>query len=48
VVTSALSMLGIRLGNRLGNSFGKRMEMVGGLVLWLIGLRILGSHLFLW
>jgi putative Mn2+ efflux pump MntP len=44
VVTSSLSLVGIRLGNGLGNAFGKRMEMIGGLLLCLIGLRILGAH----
>jgi putative Mn2+ efflux pump MntP len=46
VVTGGLSLLGIRLGTRLGIRFGKRMEIVGGVILNLIGLRILVSHLF--
>jgi putative Mn2+ efflux pump MntP len=46
VVTSGLSLLGIRLGTQLGARFGKRMEIVGGAILNLIGLRILLSHLF--
>jgi len=46
VVTSRLSLLGIRLGARLGARFGKRMEIVGGAILSLLGLRILLSHLF--
>jgi len=41
VVTFAMSLLGLRLGNRLGEKFGKRMEIVGGAILVLIGLRIL-------
>ena len=45
VVTAALSLLGIYLGNRLRSVWGKRMEQVGGLILILIGLRIVMSHL---
>jgi manganese efflux pump family protein len=45
VVTGLISWLGIFLGNRLGQRFGKRMEIIGGIVLILIGIRILLSHL---
>ena len=46
IVTAGMSLLGLQLGNRLGQAFGKRMEIVGGALLVLIGLRILVSHLF--
>ena len=45
VVSAALSLLGLRLGGRLGAKFGKRMESVGGMILIGIGLRILLSHI---
>ena len=45
VVTGGLSLFGLRAGNRLGKRFGKRMEIVGGLILIAIGLRVLISHL---
>ncbi len=45
VVTAGLSFAGVRLGNRLGTRFGKRMEIAGGVVLILIGLRILLDHM---
>lgn len=45
VVTGLISLLGIYLGNRLGQKFGKRMEIIGGIILVLIGFRILLSHL---
>lgn len=45
VVTAGLSLLGLRLGNQLGKKFGKRMEIAGGLILIIIGARILVSHL---
>jgi putative Mn2+ efflux pump MntP len=46
VVTAALSVLGMHLGSRLGARFGKIMEIVGGLVLIVIGIRILVEHIF--
>jgi manganese efflux pump family protein len=45
VVTASMSLGGLLLGYRLGETFGKRTEIVGGLVLIGIGLRILISHL---
>ncbi len=45
LVTGLISWLGIYLGNRLGQKFGKRMEIIGGIILILIGIRILLSHL---
>ena len=40
VVTGLISWLGILLGNRLGVRFGKRMEIIGGIILILMGIRI--------
>jgi len=37
--------LGLRLGKILGRKVGKRMEILGGMVLILIGIRIVVSHL---
>ncbi len=45
VTSVLLSILGIFIGGRLGSKFGKRMELIGGLVLIGIGLRVLLSHL---
>ncbi len=45
VVTAGLSFLGVRLGRRLGRALGSRMEIAGGVLLILIGLRILVFHL---
>jgi putative Mn2+ efflux pump MntP len=45
VVTAALSLIGLLAGHTLGNKFGKRMEIVGGLILIGIGLRLLAAHL---
>jgi manganese efflux pump family protein len=45
VVTGGLSLLALMLGERLGVSLGKKAEVVGGLVLIGIGLRVLLTHL---
>ena len=45
VITGLLSWLGLRLGNKLGEKFGKRMEISGGVILILIGVRIIIDHL---
>jgi putative Mn2+ efflux pump MntP len=45
VVTMGVSLAGFQFGSALGVSFGKRMEIAGGVVLCLIGLRILALHL---
>ena len=45
VITSALSMGGGLMGRALGARFGGRLEMVGGLVLIALGIKILVEHL---
>ncbi len=45
IVTASLSMVGLLTGRRLGEAFGKRMEIVGGLILIGIGLRVVITHL---
>jgi putative Mn2+ efflux pump MntP len=44
-VSAALSFIGLMLGNRLGMRFGKTMEVIGGIILIGIGLRVLITHL---
>lgn len=46
LITAGLSLAGIQLGQKLGKRFGKRMELIGGIILIIIGTRILISHLF--
>ena len=41
-----LSALGLFAGTRLGEAFGKRMEIIGGLILLGIGIQIVLTHLF--
>lgn len=45
VVTSAMSLAGIRLGRFFGQKLGPRMEIAGGMILIVIGLRILAGDL---
>ena len=44
-ITAGLSLVGIWLGRRLSERFGKRISIAGGIVLIIIGLRILSNHL---
>lgn len=46
VTSFLLAVAGYLLGDRLGCRFGKRMELVGGLILVGIGVKVLVSHLF--
>jgi putative Mn2+ efflux pump MntP len=45
LTTAALSLIGIQIGNRLGNKFSSHMELAGGIILIIIGFKILISHL---
>ena len=46
IVTWILCAIGLLAGDKLGAKFGKRMEILGGLILIGIGLRVLVTHLF--
>lgn len=46
VITFGLSAFGLLAGRQLGITFGKRMEIIGGLILLGIGIRIILSHVF--
>jgi putative Mn2+ efflux pump MntP len=46
VVTGATSFLGIVLGQRFSKKFGRRAAEIGGVILILIGTRILLAHIF--
>jgi len=45
-ITFLMSMLGILFGKKAGSKLGKRMEMLGGIILIGIGFKILLEHLW--
>ena len=45
LTTFAFSVLGVRIGNVFGSKFEKSAEIIGGMILILIGLKILLEHL---
>jgi len=47
VITLALSMAGVKIGHRFGAKFKTKAELAGGVILILIGAKILVEHLFL-
>jgi manganese efflux pump family protein len=47
IVCCSISFAGVILGERLENLLGNRMEILGGLILILIGVKILDGHMFL-
>jgi len=44
-ITFGLSFIGVVIGNRFGNRFQRKAEIAGGVVLILIGIKILLEHL---
>ena len=44
VVTGGLSLFGLLVGHRLGARFGKRTEVLGGLILIGIGIKVVLEH----
>jgi putative Mn2+ efflux pump MntP len=45
VVAGIMTYGGLRLGNKLGMMFGRPVQVIGGLVLFTIGARVLITHL---
>lgn len=45
VITFGISFAGVKIGNIFGNKFEKKAQLVGGIILILIGLKILLEHL---
>ena len=44
-ITFALSVLGTKIGNKFGDQYEKKAELAGGIILFLLGLKILLEHL---
>lgn len=45
IITFILSIIGVIIGNRFGNKFQNEAELIGGIILIIIGLKILLEHL---
>lgn len=45
IITFGLSILGVLIGNKFGSKFENKAELAGGIILILIGLKILLEHL---
>jgi putative Mn2+ efflux pump MntP len=48
LVAALATLIGMTIGSRLGMRFGRIAELVGGLVLILIGMRIVLDHVGIW
>jgi putative Mn2+ efflux pump MntP len=46
IVCFSISFAGVMLGERLEDILGNKMEIIGGLILILIGINILAGHMF--
>ena len=45
VITFAFSVVGTKIGNRFGDKYESKAELVGGIILVLLGIKILLEHL---
>jgi putative Mn2+ efflux pump MntP len=45
ITTFIISLIGVKIGNRFGNKYENKAQIAGGVVLILIGLKILLEHL---
>ena len=45
VITFALSVIGVVIGNKFGNKYKKKAQLVGGIILIFMGVKILFEHL---
>lgn len=45
IITLIISMLGVKIGNIFGNKYQAKAELIGGLILILLGTKILIEHL---
>lgn len=45
LTTFIISLIGVKIGNKFGNKYEQKAQIVGGVVLLLIGLKILLEHL---
>ena len=47
IITFIISLFGVKIGNKFGTKYGNKAEMIGGLILIFIGVKILIEHTIL-
>lgn len=47
IITFFITLFGVKVGNRFGNKYGKNAGFAGGIILIIIGAKILTEHLIL-
>lgn len=47
IITFCLSAMGVKIGNRFGSKYESKTELFGGIILILIGSKILFEHLLM-
>lgn len=45
LMTFIISVIGVKIGNQFGDKYGKKAEIMGGVILILLGIKILLEHL---
>lgn len=45
IITFIISILGVKIGNRFGDKYQNKAELMGGIILVLLGIKILLEHL---
>ena len=45
IVTFAICVIGVKIGNKFGDKYERKAEVVGGLILIFMGIKILLEHL---
>ena len=45
IITFVISIIGTKVGNKFGSKYEKKAELAGGIILILIGIKILLEHL---
>ena len=45
LITFIISIIGVKIGNRFGDKYQSKAELMGGIILILLGIKILLEHL---
>lgn len=45
IITLILSIIGVKIGNKFGNKYEKKAQIIGGIILILLGIKIVLEHL---